>query len=622
MVGSSSGYIESLPEAVQRRIEYLGDIDEQRSDLEAEFDAKVKQLEEEYSEKYAPLDKELRDIVNGVTEAPGVVTEEGADNVPKGIPDFWMIALRNEPHLETLSFTLVFKFAENPFFKNETLSKTYFMGDDEDLVIRDIKATPIEWKSASKNVTVKVLKKKMRPGQKGTPPTKQTPTESFFNWFTPPPIPENEEEIEEEELEGLQAAMEDDYEVAEIIREKIIDHPYLWFTGEALQDDESSEEDYDSEDDGATPGGETDDESPSDDEDDSEDDDSEGEGEEETKRSKSTGKTGPKAGAVDSQAQPQECRQHNADLERLVDTNDEWIVSRTGIRRRHILAQGESLADHALLAAQRALAAAGVPAADVDLVLLATSSPDDGFGTACAVQARLGAGNAAAFDLTAACSGFVMGVVTAAQFLRTGAYRNVLVIGADALSRYIDWRDRGTCILFGDGAGAVLLQAGGEGERDNLLGHDLRSDGNGQRHLHSRFLGAGDKALNDDTASSHPAFANIAMNGSEVFKFAVRAVPKTVEAALGVAQLEVKDLDWLVLHQANQRILTAAADRLGVPADRVISNLAEYGNTSAASIPLALDEAVRAGTIKQGDVVAIAGFGAGLSWAAAILRWG
>uniref|UniRef100_A0A1D1ZQJ2 Nucleosome assembly protein n=1 Tax=Auxenochlorella protothecoides TaxID=3075 RepID=A0A1D1ZQJ2_AUXPR len=336
MVGSSSGYIESLPEAVQRRIEYLGDIDEQRSDLEAEFDAKVKQLEEEYSEKYAPLDKELRDIVNGVTEAPGVVTEEGADNVPKGIPDFWMIALRNEPHLETLiterdvevlsyltdiyeeslseeeeeeSFTLVFKFAENPFFKNETLSKTYFMGDDEDLVIRDIKATPIEWKSASKNVTVKVLKKKMRPGQKGTPPTKQTPTESFFNWFTPPPIPENEEEIEEEELEGLQAAMEDDYEVAEIIREKIIDHPYLWFTGEALQDDESSEEDYDSEDDGATPGGETDDESPSDDEDDSEDDDSEGEGEEETKRSKSTGKTGPKAGAVDSQAQPQECRQ-------------------------------------------------------------------------------------------------------------------------------------------------------------------------------------------------------------------------------------------------------------------------------------------------------------------------
>ncbi|KAL6776990.1 KAS3 [Auxenochlorella protothecoides x Auxenochlorella symbiontica] len=312
----------------------------------------------------------------------------------------------------------------------------------------------------------------------------------------------------------------------------------------------------------------------------------------------------------------------NADLERLVDTNDEWIVSRTGIRRRHILAQGESLADHALLAAQRALAAAGVPAADVDLVLLATSSPDDGFGSACAVQARLGAGNAAAFDLTAACSGFVMGVVTAAQFLRTGAYRNVLVIGADALSRYIDWRDRGTCILFGDGAGAVLLQAGGEGERDNLLGHDLRSDGNGQRHLHSRFLGAGDKALNDDTASSHPAFANIAMNGSEVFKFAVRAVPKTVEAALGVAQLEVKDLDWLVLHQANQRILTAAADRLGVPADRVISNLAEYGNTSAASIPLALDEAVRAGTIKQGDVVAIAGFGAGLSWAAAILRWG
>lgn len=285
---------------------------------------------------------------------------------------------------------------------------------------------------------------------------------------------------------------------------------------------------------------------------------------------------------------------------------------------------------------------AGVSAADVDMVLLSTSSPDDLFGSACAVSSAIGAKKAVAFDLTAACSGFVLGLVTGAQYIRTGAARNVLVVGADALSRYVDWRDRGTCILFGDGCGAVLLTAaegeggasggaGGAGSAasasavaDGLLGSSMASDGSGQKHLNALFACDGGKALSPDDAfaSGRGAYANIAMNGQEVFKFAVRAVPQVLEAALRAANLEAKDVDWLVLHQANQRILDAAASRLGVPNERVVSNLAEYGNTSAASIPLALDEAVRSGKVKKGDTLAIAGFGAGLTWAGAIVRWG
>lgn len=277
------------------------------------------------------------------------------------------------------------------------------------------------------------------------------------------------------------------------------------------------------------------------------------------------------------------------------------------------------------------------------MVLLSTSSPDDLFGSACAVASEIGATGAVAFDLTAACSGFVLGLVTGSQFIRTGAAKNVLVIGADALSRYVDWRDRGTCILFGDGCGAVLLTARGASEAsssssssssspssssssttDGLLGLSMASDGAGQKHLNALFACDGGKALSadDDLASGRGAYANIAMNGQEVFKFAVRAVPTVLTEALKQAKLEASDIDWLVLHQANQRILDAAATRLGVPQERVVSNLAEYGNTSAASIPLALDEAVRSGKIKAGDTLAIAGFGAGLTWAGAIVRWG
>ncbi|KAI7838752.1 hypothetical protein COHA_007545 [Chlorella ohadii] len=240
---------------------------------------------------------------------------------------------------------------------------------------------------------------------------------------------------------------------------------------------------------------------------------------------------------------------------------------------------------------------------------------------ACHLQAAIGATGAAAFDLTAACSGFVMALVTGSQYIRAGTYKNVLVIGADALSRYIDWRDRATCILFGDGCGAVVLTARDGGEC-GLLGLDMHSDGNGMRHLNCAYSGAGMKPLSNGHASDEGSYSNLAMNGQEVFKFAVRAVPTVIEAALENANMQREQIDWLVMHQANMRIMSAAADRLGVPPERVVSNLSQYGNTSAASIPLALDEAVRRGDIKPGEVLAMAGFGAGLTWASAIVRWG
>ncbi|KAK9834616.1 hypothetical protein WJX74_005801 [Apatococcus lobatus] len=265
---------------------------------------------------------------------------------------------------------------------------------------------------------------------------------------------------------------------------------------------------------------------------------------------------------------------------------------------------------------------AHVTADQVDLVLLATSSPDDTFGSACQVQALLGAKQAAAFDITAACSGFVVAMNTAAQFIRTGTYKNIVVIGADCLSRYVDWRDRSTCILFGDASGAVVMQA--QSGDCALLGSCMRSDGTGHKHLQACYEGQGHgmKATSEQDASSMSSFHNITMNGQEVFRFAVRAVPDVIEGALVDAGLAKADVDWLVMHQANQRILKAAAERLHIPMDRVVSNLNEYGNTSAASIPLALDEAVRAGSIQKGDVIASAGFGAGLTWAGAIYRWG
>jgi 3-oxoacyl-[acyl-carrier-protein] synthase III len=309
----------------------------------------------------------------------------------------------------------------------------------------------------------------------------------------------------------------------------------------------------------------------------------------------------------------------NDELAQVVDTSDEWISSRTGIRQRYVSNASESLADLATQAAQQALVMAGVAAVDVDLILLATSSAEDLFGTACQVQARLGATNAVAFDLTAACSGFVFGVVTAAQYLRSGAYQNILVIGADFLSRWVDWRDRNTCVLFGDGAGAVLMQA--SADRDNLLGFEIKSDGTHNACLNLAFKPELSELI-PGVVLTQGKYQYITMNGKEVYRFAINRVPEAIDKVIYKANLTSNDIDWLILHQANQRIMDAVADKLQIPAAKVVSNVAKYGNTSAASIPIALNEAVRSGKIKSGDTIATSGFGAGLSWGAAIFKWG
>lgn len=308
----------------------------------------------------------------------------------------------------------------------------------------------------------------------------------------------------------------------------------------------------------------------------------------------------------------------NDKLSQIVDTSDEWIAARTGIRSRRLAAPEESLTTIASQAAQGAIAMAGLTPMDVDLIILATSTADDLFGSACQIQAALGAQKAVAFDLTAACSGFVFGLVTAAQFIRTGAYRTVLLIGADVLSRWVDWSDRRTCILFGDGAGAVVIQAN---DRDQLLGFELRSDGTQNQYLNLACQPQPHDLLEDLTIG-RGSFQPITMNGQEVYRFAVRRVPEVIEKALFRANLTVEDVDWLLLHQANQRILDAVGERLKIPAEKIISNLASYGNTSAASIPLALDEVVRSGKIQAGDTIAASGFGAGLTWGAAVFQWG
>ncbi|NJP08228.1 MAG: ketoacyl-ACP synthase III [Leptolyngbyaceae cyanobacterium RU_5_1] len=308
----------------------------------------------------------------------------------------------------------------------------------------------------------------------------------------------------------------------------------------------------------------------------------------------------------------------NQQLSQIVDTSDEWIATRTGIRQRRLAPPTQSLATLAAQAAQGAIAMAGLSPTDIDLILLATSTPDDLFGTACRVQAELGAARAVAFDLTAACSGFVFGLVTAAQFIHTGVYQNIVLIGADILSRWVDWSDRRTCVLFGDGAGAVVIQANG---RDRLLGFELRSDGTQNHYLNLNYQ-PDPKHLTDDLEIGQGTFQPITMNGQEVYRFAARRVPEVIEKALFRANLSIEDVDWLLLHQANQRILDAVADRLNIPPEKVISNLAKYGNTSAASIPLALDEEVRQGKVQVGDTIVTSGFGAGLTWGAAVFQWG
>ncbi|MFM6195425.1 MAG: beta-ketoacyl-ACP synthase III [Planktothrix sp.] len=308
----------------------------------------------------------------------------------------------------------------------------------------------------------------------------------------------------------------------------------------------------------------------------------------------------------------------NHGLSQRVETSDEWITSRTGIATRRLADPNTSLSTLALSAAQAAITMAHIDPAEIDLIILATSTADDLFGSASLIQAQLGATKAVAFDMTAACSGFVFGLVTASQFIRTGVYQTVLLIGADILSRWVDWSDRTTCILFGDGAGAVILQAD---ECDHLLGFEIRSDGKQNQSLNLSYHPQQTEILPGITITQGN-YHLIRMNGKEIYRFAVQKVPEVIEKALFKANLTVDQIDWLILHQANQRILDAVAERLNIPSEKVISNLAKYGNTSAASIPLALDEAVRDGKIKPGDRIMTSGFGAGLTWGAALFEWG
>lgn len=306
----------------------------------------------------------------------------------------------------------------------------------------------------------------------------------------------------------------------------------------------------------------------------------------------------------------------NVELEKLIDTSDEWIKSRSGICERRICADNQATSDLAVEAGRAAIADAGISPEDIDLVVVATFSPDYMFpATACLVQDRLGACNAGAFDLQAACTGFIYGLSVGAQFVRSGEMNNVLVIGAEAVSRILDWQDRGTCVLFGDGAGAVVLRPA---EENSLLAVSLGADGSGGRHLDMPAGGSRCPASHD-TVEARQHF--LKMNGKEIYKFAVKVIGDTAEKTLNKAGLTFNDVDVFIPHQANLRIIKAAAQRFGLPMDKVVVNLDRYGNTSAASIPVALQEAVEDGMISPGAVVLMVGFGAGLTWGSAVLRW-
>jgi len=308
----------------------------------------------------------------------------------------------------------------------------------------------------------------------------------------------------------------------------------------------------------------------------------------------------------------------NADLETLVNTNDEWIVSRTGIRERRIAAPDETTATMATAAARAALEVASLTPSDLDLIIVATASPDHFFpSTACIVQHQLGITNIPAFDLGAACSGFVYALGTAAQFIRTGVYRHVLVIGAETLSRFVDYTDRRTAILFGDGAGAVILEA--TDQPRGVLSLTLHADGAGGPLLAIPGLGAA-HPVSPEVLEARGQF--IHMEGGEVFKFAVRAMGDAAVKAVELAGMQFADVDLLVPHQANLRIIDAAAKRLDLPRERVWVNIDRYGNTSAASIPISLCEAQEQGLLADGANVLLVAFGGGLTWAASMVRWG
>ncbi|MGZ3282195.1 MAG: beta-ketoacyl-ACP synthase III [Xanthobacteraceae bacterium] len=304
----------------------------------------------------------------------------------------------------------------------------------------------------------------------------------------------------------------------------------------------------------------------------------------------------------------------NAELSRMVDTSDEWITQRTGIRERHIAAEGENTSDMAIAAARAALTAAGVDAQSIDLIVLATSTPDNTFpAAAVSVQAGLGITHGAAFDLQAVCSGFVFGLATADGLLKTGAFKRALVIGSETFSRILDWNDRTTCVLFGDGAGAVVLDAQempGTREDRGILTSHLRSDG---RHKAKLYVDGG--------PSSTQTVGHLRMEGRAVFKHAVAMITDVIEQAFKTTGYTADDVDWFVPHQANKRIIDDTARKLGIAPEKVVTTVDKHGNTSAASIPLALTAAVADGRIKRGDLVMLEAMGGGFTWGATLLRW-
>lgn len=304
----------------------------------------------------------------------------------------------------------------------------------------------------------------------------------------------------------------------------------------------------------------------------------------------------------------------NADLEKMVDTSDEWIVSRSGIRERHIAADDETTSDLAYHASLKALEAAGLRADEIDLIIVGTTTPDIVFpSTACLLQEKLGVGGCGAFDVNAACSGFIFALSVADQFIRAGTVKNILVVGAETLTRLVDWTDRSTCVLFGDGAGAVVLQADSEA---GILSTHLHSDG-AKKELLICPVGVS-KGFDVDAPN---AGVKIHMAGSEVFKHAVKALDSVVDEALHANGLSKTDLDWLIPHQANLRIIEATAKRLSMSMDQVILTVHKTGNTSSGSVPLALDEAVRSGKIQRGQLMLLEAFGGGFTWGSALIRY-
>jgi 3-oxoacyl-[acyl-carrier-protein] synthase III len=304
----------------------------------------------------------------------------------------------------------------------------------------------------------------------------------------------------------------------------------------------------------------------------------------------------------------------NADFEHMVETSDEWIVQRTGIRQRYIAADDETTASLGEAAARAALASAGLTPADIDLIVLATSTPNNTFpATAVEIQQRLGMHHGFAFDMQAVCSGFVYAVTTADLFIRGGQARRVLVIGSETFSRILDWEDRGTCVLFGDGAGAIVLEAAeGAGTLADrgIIAASLRSDGDHK-----------DKLYVDGGPSTTGTVGHLRMQGREVFKHAVGMITDVIEATFAAGGITAQDIDWFVPHQANKRIIDASAKKLGIAEEKVVITVHLHGNTSAASVPLALAQAVGDGRIKQGDLVLLEAMGGGFTWGAVLIRW-